>query len=218
MGDSNAKRRQGDPEHWLSLGDASRQMGVSGATLRVWADEGRVQSYRTPGGHRRFRLDAADALPNEPRAESALRWRVLEHSVLGRMRLALEDSPPGTWLAALPPQARNEHQQLGRELVRLMIAALQKEKSEPDARADALGKRYATLNWRYGLKPREALTALGFFRNTFIASVIEFAFGVGQPGPDQLIRWLGRLNEIIDRVAISMLDYPPEQPTKNVAK
>ncbi len=81
-----------------------------------------------------------------------------------------------------------------------------------------MGKRYAALQWRYTLKPREALAALGFFRNTFSASVIEFAFGVGQTGPDQLILWLGCVNQLIDRVAISMLDYPPEQPTKNVTK
>lgn len=218
MGDSKANQRASDAESWLSLGDASRQMGVSAATLRMWADEGRVQSYRTPGGHRRFRLGAADALSNEPRSENALRWRVLEHSALGRMRLALEEFPQGTWLASLPPQAKEEHQRLGREMVRLLITALQKEKMDADARADALGKRYAALQWRYTLKPREALAALGFFRNTFSASVIEFAFGVGQTGPDQLILWLGCVNQLIDRVAISMLDYPPEQPTKNVTK
>ena len=43
--------RQND---WLSLGRAARLLGVSEVTLRHWADEGRVRSYRTMGAHRRF--------------------------------------------------------------------------------------------------------------------------------------------------------------------
>ena len=40
---------------WLSLGPASRLVGVDPDTLRRWADRGRVEAYATPGGHRRFR-------------------------------------------------------------------------------------------------------------------------------------------------------------------
>jgi excisionase family DNA binding protein len=39
---------------WLALGPAARLLGVDPDTLRRWADAGRVQSFTTPGGHRRF--------------------------------------------------------------------------------------------------------------------------------------------------------------------
>ncbi|MGC8634837.1 MAG: MerR family transcriptional regulator [Candidatus Limnocylindrales bacterium] len=39
---------------WLSLGPASQLIGVAPDTLRRWADQGRVESFVTPGGHRRF--------------------------------------------------------------------------------------------------------------------------------------------------------------------
>jgi excisionase family DNA binding protein len=39
---------------WLSLGPASLVLGVDPDTLRRWADSGRVRSFATPGGHRRF--------------------------------------------------------------------------------------------------------------------------------------------------------------------
>lgn len=42
------------PGEWLSLGPASRLVGVDPDTLRRWSDEGRVDVFTTPGGHRRF--------------------------------------------------------------------------------------------------------------------------------------------------------------------
>ncbi len=44
----------GVPRDWLSLGPASRLVGVDPDTLRRWADAGRVRAFATPGGHRRF--------------------------------------------------------------------------------------------------------------------------------------------------------------------
>lgn len=41
----------------LSTTSAARLLGVHPDTLREWADEGKVPSWRTPGGHRRFRVD-----------------------------------------------------------------------------------------------------------------------------------------------------------------
>ena len=44
----------GSHPDWLPLGAASRLLGVDPDTLRRWADEGRVEAFATPGGHRRF--------------------------------------------------------------------------------------------------------------------------------------------------------------------
>ena len=42
-----------DPD-WVKLGEASRLLGVSPATVRRWSDAGRLRVFTTPGGHRRF--------------------------------------------------------------------------------------------------------------------------------------------------------------------
>ena len=46
-----------DPMHrplGLSTSQAAHELGVSLGTIRRWSDLGYLQSYRTPGGQRRF--------------------------------------------------------------------------------------------------------------------------------------------------------------------
>ncbi len=49
-------------EDWLRLGEAARALGVSLTTVRRWSDSGQLASYRSPGGHRRFRRADVEAL------------------------------------------------------------------------------------------------------------------------------------------------------------
>ena len=38
----------------LTIGQASRMLGVTEVTLRQWTDGGKVKAFITPGGHRRY--------------------------------------------------------------------------------------------------------------------------------------------------------------------
>ena len=44
----------------LSTSQAAQALGVSLGTIRRWSDMGYLQSYRTPGGQRRFSQDQID--------------------------------------------------------------------------------------------------------------------------------------------------------------
>jgi len=50
-----------DPE-WLTAGQAARFLGVAQSTIRRWSDQGRVPTFYTPGGHRRYRRVDLDTL------------------------------------------------------------------------------------------------------------------------------------------------------------
>ena len=53
-----AARRE--PE-WLTLGQAAKFLGVAQSTIRKWSDHGRVPTFYTPGGHRRYRRGDLEA-------------------------------------------------------------------------------------------------------------------------------------------------------------
>ena len=41
----------------IKISDAAKLLGVSTKTLRRWDDAGKLESVRTVGNHRRFRID-----------------------------------------------------------------------------------------------------------------------------------------------------------------
>ncbi|MGI9113001.1 MAG: response regulator [Gaiellaceae bacterium] len=56
MTTGSARRRTGESQpDWPTLGQAAIYLGVAQSTMRKWTDSGQVSSFKTPGGHRRYR-------------------------------------------------------------------------------------------------------------------------------------------------------------------
>jgi excisionase family DNA binding protein len=49
-------------QRFLSVGETASILGASPASIRRWADQGFLPSYRTPGGQRRFDRDEVERL------------------------------------------------------------------------------------------------------------------------------------------------------------
>ena len=82
--------RAGRGERTLTASEAAALIGVSVATVRGWADQGRLPSHRTVGGHRRFEL------------EELREWltdRGAPAPGPGRLRRPPQDVPPAPLLA-----------------------------------------------------------------------------------------------------------------------
>ncbi len=197
-----------ESKEWLSLQEASERLGVSPATLRLWADRGRVQSFRTPGGHRRFRERDLNALTTEREAGgSGQQMRVLAHVALGRTRFQVSDGWLGAeaWYKRFPDGAREQHRELGRSVV----TALTELMSAVDAdalltvRATELGQAYAELNHKHDIPLPDALRAFMFFRDSFIESLMELARA--SPGLD-VLPLMRRTSRFVDQMLLTMVE------------
>jgi excisionase family DNA binding protein len=125
-----------DPASWLSLGPASRLLGVDPDTLRRWADSGRVPSWTTPGGHRRFdrrtiaRLTRDRGGPRPPRALADLGASPARLTRVYQRRYAAVGSPEG-------PAEREAYRQEGRRLIAALVAYLDADVADAGAREAA---------------------------------------------------------------------------------
>jgi len=142
-------------QRWLSLGPASRLVGVDPDTLRRWADEGRVEAYVTPGGHRRFDRRAMEALVasrrsgSRPLASLGASPERLTRAYQRRYARDAATLPASAWAGV----ERERYRDGGRQLVEALVANLDaapadasgRERSEAEAKAlvDELAVRLA---------------------------------------------------------------------------
>ena len=113
---------------WLPLGRASKLVGVDRDTLRRWADEGRVEVYLTPGGHRRFQRLSLERMI---RSRSRERVRIsrlgepeekLVAAYRRSYRLGSDEAPDP--VAAIPESDRGAFRDNGRQLVAALVSHL----------------------------------------------------------------------------------------------
>ena len=84
----------------MSLGEVCRALEINEATLRQWADRGRLPVYRTPGGHRRFLREDVDALLSRIQAtETDPEDLALEQI---RRKLSQADVSEQSWMESFP--------------------------------------------------------------------------------------------------------------------
>jgi excisionase family DNA binding protein len=115
----------GAPMDWLSLGPASRLVGVDPDTLRRWADAGRVRAFSTPGGHRRFSRADLDRVVagRRPASRSLAALGATQDRVTRAYARAYRYAAPVA-PDRLQPDAREALRVEGRRLVAVLLAYL----------------------------------------------------------------------------------------------
>lgn len=115
----------GAPIDWLSLGPASRLVGVDPDTLRRWADSGRIRAFATPGGHRRFSRGDLELLvaARKPGARPLAALGTTSDRVTRAYARAYRDASPVA-PDRLRSDAREALRSEGRRLVAVILAYL----------------------------------------------------------------------------------------------
>ncbi len=167
---------------WLGLGEASRLLGITPATLRRWADHGDVAAFVTPGGHRRFSRSVIEALLPQPRSRRPM-LTGLSTSASRVARAYLRPVRAGrpadaARFTALSNAERAELGERGRRLLSLLLDHLNEDGPgssgkivEAEALANEYGHRAATL----GASLSATLEAFVRFRGAFIGELAAIA-------------------------------------------
>jgi excisionase family DNA binding protein len=207
-----AAPQMADPERWLTLREASRRLDVHPATLRQWADRGRVRTFRTPGGHRRFSAEDVRALLTALSAEPPAELELLHNAALGRARRDLgagRGLGDETWYRLLDTGTRDRFRQLGRELLGLLVRWMTPgaEADRALAAARRAGQEQGLLAARCGLTTPEAVRAHTRFRDMLLETALQMKAvqdqGRSARDPVGLYRQVGAF---LDEVLVTYLD------------
>lgn len=166
---------------WLSIGPASRLLGVDQDTLRRWADEGRIDAFATPGGHRRFdkavigRMVAGRRPGVRPLASMGASPERL--SRVYRQSYGATGASADQIRTAVADEDREVYRQDGRRLVSALVAHLDadpadhvaRQRSEADAAdlVDDLARRLAAS----GTSLTESVALFVAARRPFLAEL-----------------------------------------------
>lgn len=153
---------------WLSLGPASRLVGVDPDTLRRWADEGRIEVYLTPGGHRRFKRRAIETLvaTRRPGARPLASLGAGTDRVHRAYQRSYATGDGGHVAAADDEAARASYRRDGRRLVEVLVAHLDAAVGDDAARARAEAEATALVDdlaRRLATSGRSLTEAVGLF-------------------------------------------------------
>jgi len=161
------------PGHqWLSLGEASKLVGVNQITLRLWADKGLVRVFRTAGGHRRFAAGDLSHLVQEqviPLQQGDLADRAVR--VFRRRLKGRKLARPG--FNAIDTDSRDHLRVLGRRIAEVAIRYHRERRNRPTLLQEArfIGSNYAAENQKLGNTLSEAVELFLSHRSSFVETV-----------------------------------------------
>lgn len=198
---------------WLTLSDASKRLNVHPATLRQWSDEGKVRSFRTPGGHRRFsRGDIERMLQRTPLRGTGLSSFVVS-DVLQRTRQELPAALRADWASGIEEPERNQRREDGRKLLALasqMIVAGTPTAAQR-AQAHQFGIQYGEMMARAGHSLPDAVMAFMFFRDSLLETVFSLPETTGLDR-DATLGIVRRINDLLKEVLRAMMDAHVSTP------
>lgn len=192
---------------WLTLGEASKLLGVHPATLRQWSDEGKVRIFRTPGGHRRFsRPDIERMLHITPLRGTGLMSFVMTEA-LEHTRQELPTAMEQGWAKGIDDMERQRRRETGRQVLGLVTYLITHAEptNEQLALAQQLGEEYGQMMAHTGHTLPDAVMAFIFFRDSLLETVFSLPETTGLDR-DATLTIVRRINHLLNDVMRTMMD------------
>lgn len=200
--------RQEETQISLGIGEASRLLGVTEATLRHWTDEGRIQAFLTPGGHRRYLRRSLMEFIAHRRKVLGIRDLVAriedtpsEHREIARSHLS--HTP---WYARLDEEAQKGLAVYGRRLLDLVVSYVSapRKRKETQEQVRELGDQFGTELARLGLSLTDCLEAFLLHR-TPIVNAVTGLLNKGEAVNGRVIKAMPLVTQVMDEALVPLV-------------
>jgi excisionase family DNA binding protein len=196
---------------WISLQQAAKILGVHPATVRNWADEGKVAARRTAGGHRRFRKSELLHYAESQGELQPLEAQLIIQNALGHTRIQVGGGTltRQSWYERIQESTRAALRQEGlRTLEALRTYLASGAPDEHLTTAIHIGKNYAALLSDEGLKLPDAVRGFFYFSDFVINSVLTWSEVASQR--NTMADWgslLRQVNTFMNAILLSIIEY-----------
>lgn len=195
---------------WLSLSEASKQLGVHFTTLRRWADQGLIEHIRTPGGKRMFSpksihdfLEQHRTVVQNPDAIETLKNKTL---LQARHDIQNQCFSHKDWFLQLDEEKRLSMRQTGNKLIALMFQYCSRETGNEIFLQEGgrIAKEYGRFGFETGMTLEECIRTFNFFCRSMLNSTHESASLQGAADMNSQ-RLFQRLNYFLDEIMVHMV-------------
>ena len=202
-----------DTSEWVSLRRAAEILGVHPATVRNWADSGKLPYRRTAGKHRRFNVNDLAEYADAQIDIQPIELQVIIQNALGQTRMQvgsaqLESAP---WYQAMSDEGKRQLSEQGRrvlEAIRRYVAA-----GAPDAdlaTAITLGKDYADHLIADGLTLPQAMRGFYFFSDFVLNSILTWSELSPPKSSNEWSTLLRQVNTFMNAIQLSIVEFYEE--------
>ncbi|MEX2080874.1 MAG: helix-turn-helix domain-containing protein, partial [Dehalococcoidia bacterium] len=206
-----------DPS-WITLGDASRLLGVSESTIRRWADANQLRSYRTPGGHRRIHEgDLREMLAGATPPASSNTDRITDVA-LARVRRRLSrggQSSARHQFEGLDPETIDRLRLMGRQQVELFARVISGGRSDrANQDAHMIGREYGRILVGAHVGLTTAIATFNALRRTLEETASQIATEAGLSTEDavEAIEHVLDLSDVVLEGMASVFDSAQGSP------
>jgi excisionase family DNA binding protein len=195
-------------EPLVSISEASHILGVSEAALRQWTDEGKINAFITPGGHRRYsRVELRRFISSHHKVlgikdlVAGLEGTAHRHRDIARMSLGHT-----TWYHQIGEESQSQLAALGRHLLKLIIRYV----NEPSKRTDILemiigvGRDFGTVLAKLGLPLTDSVTAFTQHRSP-ITDAATHLLNKKEAVTGRVMRVIPLVNQVMDRALVALV-------------
>lgn len=199
-----------DTREWVSLRRAAEILGVHPATVRNWADSGKLPYRRTAGKHRRFNVHDLTDFVDAQGDIQPIELQVIIQNALGqtRMQVGSERLESAPWYQAMSDEGKGRLREQGRrvlEAIRRYVAA-----GAPDASlatAINLGKDYAAYLIADGLTLPQAMRGFYFFSDFVLNSILTWSELSPPKSSTEWSTLLRQVNTYMNAIQLSIVEY-----------
>ncbi|QPC82628.1 helix-turn-helix domain-containing protein [Phototrophicus methaneseepsis] len=202
-----------ESNEWLSLKQAADILGVHPATVRNWADDGKLPFRRTPGKHRRFRRDDLLHYAQSQGELQPLEVQVIIQNALGsaRMHVGEGDLSEMRWYKDMSDDGRQYMRKQGRRVLDALRAYL--GAGAPDemlSEAIAIGKDYAKALSEDEMTLPQAMRGFFYFSDFVVDSILTWSELSPPRNSSEWSTLLKQVNAFIHTMLLSIAEYYEE--------